>query len=149
MPTFRDSNNDFLMNAGLDAGQLESICEKLDAVFVIKMHINSPPSDFEKEIASSSRIIILRSRIDVYPLMAFADLLVTDYSSVMFEFILTRKPVVLFAFDAKSYTTTCRDFYIPFDEIAIGTRADTSGRNVWRDPDFARRSGPDKITTRM
>ena len=57
--------------------------------------------------------------------MAFADLLITDYSSVMFEFILTRKPIVLYAFDLESYMDKCRDLYFPYGEIAIGEQAKT------------------------
>jgi CDP-glycerol glycerophosphotransferase (TagB/SpsB family) len=125
LPTFRDSGEDFLMEAGLDVARIEAICEELDAVFVIKMHQNSPSSSFETKVVTARRILILRSKLDVYPLMVFADLLITDYSSVMFEFILTRKPIVLYAFDLETYVSKCRDLYLPYEELATGVQVET------------------------
>lgn len=49
-------------------------------------------------------------------LMMVADVLLTDYSSVLFEFMLMKKPVVLFAPDNKAYLKH-RGFYLDYQSI--------------------------------
>jgi CDP-ribitol ribitolphosphotransferase len=55
--------------------------------------------------------------IDV--LLACADMLVTDYSSVVFEYALMGRPMAFFAYDLDSYRDD-RDFYFDFEETAPG-----------------------------
>lgn len=49
-------------------------------------------------------------------LMVCADLLVTDYSSVFFEFLLLDKPILFFAADYASYTDA-RGYYLDYNEL--------------------------------
>lgn len=53
---------------------------------------------------------------DVQEIMAATDMLITDYSSVMWDFSLQRKPVFLFHPDADIYEQE-RGFNIPFSEM--------------------------------
>ena len=46
-----------------------------------------------------------------------ADLLITDYSSAVFDFLLFRKPVVLFAPDLQTYQQS-RGFYSPYESLS-------------------------------
>jgi CDP-glycerol glycerophosphotransferase len=48
---------------------------------------------------------------DVRELMLAADVLVTDYSSLMFDFALTGKPIVLYAYDLHRFRNEIRGFY--------------------------------------
>ncbi|UNK71050.1 CDP-glycerol glycerophosphotransferase family protein [Microbacterium sp. H1-D42] len=52
-------------------------------------------------------------------LLMATDVLVTDYSSSIFEFALLRRPVVFFVPDLEEYESA-RSFYRPFDHYAIG-----------------------------
>jgi CDP-glycerol glycerophosphotransferase (TagB/SpsB family) len=47
---------------------------------------------------------------DVSPLLATADVLITDYSSVMFDFSASGRPMVFFVADAEEYSTSTRGF---------------------------------------
>lgn len=51
---------------------------------------------------------------DMQELLAAADCLITDYSSCAFDFMLTRRPVFLFATDVKEYDVE-RGFYYPLE----------------------------------
>lgn len=51
---------------------------------------------------------------DAAPLYLAADVLVTDYSSVMFDFAITGKPMVFFAHDIDHYEGTLRGFYLDY-----------------------------------
>jgi len=57
---------------------------------------------------------------DVSELFLVADALITDYSSVMFDFSVTGKPIFFYAPDLTHYREQLRGFYLDLDEIAIG-----------------------------
>jgi CDP-glycerol glycerophosphotransferase len=57
---------------------------------------------------------------DVTELMLVADVLVTDYSSVMFDFANTGKPMVFFTYDYEDYVRDERGTYLDLPEIAPG-----------------------------
>ena len=55
--------------------------------------------------------------IHTLDLMFVSDILVTDYSSVIFEYVLLKKPIVFFCYDLEFYD---RGFYLPYDESLPG-----------------------------
>ncbi|MGX5653998.1 CDP-glycerol glycerophosphotransferase family protein [Geodermatophilus nigrescens] len=55
-----------------------------------------------------------------------ADVLVTDYSSVMFDFAVTGRPVLLYAYDLEHYRDGLRGFYEDVEELAPGPLLRTS-----------------------
>jgi CDP-glycerol glycerophosphotransferase len=57
---------------------------------------------------------------DVAELYLAADVLVTDYSSTMFDFGVTSKPILLFAEDLDDYSSRLRGFYFDLAEAAPG-----------------------------
>lgn len=71
---------------------LNSILENHDAYLIVRSHINEPLDDFKK----SKRIIFANFDLfpDVEPLYALADLLITDYSSSIFEYSLLNRPMI-------------------------------------------------------
>ncbi|MFL6139007.1 MAG: CDP-glycerol glycerophosphotransferase family protein [Frankiaceae bacterium] len=63
---------------------------------------------------------------DVSELLAVADLLVTDYSSVMFDFAVTRRPMVFFTYDYDDYVGATRGTYVDLADVAPGPLVTTS-----------------------
>lgn len=57
---------------------------------------------------------------DPRELFLVADALVTDYSSVMFDFAVTGRPIVFFAWDLAHYRDERRGFYFDFEQEAPG-----------------------------
>ena len=57
---------------------------------------------------------------DIAELYLAADVLVTDYSSAMFDFAVTGKPIVLFAYDIEDYRDCCAASTSTCEEIAPG-----------------------------
>ena len=53
---------------------------------------------------------------DIYTLIAVSDLLITDYSSVCYDFVLAGKPVIFFMPDHEEYMER-RGFYMGIDEL--------------------------------
>ena len=57
---------------------------------------------------------------DISDLYLVADVLVTDYSSVMFDFVNTGRPMLFFTHDLDAYRDELRGFYIDFEAEAPG-----------------------------
>ena len=67
---------------------------------------------------------------DVAELLLVADVLVTDYSSIMFDFANTGRPIVLFTYDLEHYRDNLRGFSFDFEATAPGPLLETSGEVV-------------------
>ena len=63
---------------------------------------------------------------DISELFLVSDLLVTDYSSVMFDFAPTGKPMLFFTYDLEQYRDDLRGFYFDFEAEAPGPLLATS-----------------------
>ncbi|SEQ79182.1 CDP-glycerol glycerophosphotransferase family protein [Microlunatus flavus] len=57
---------------------------------------------------------------DVAELYLAADVMVTDYSSTMFDFAATGKPIAFYAYDLDAYRDTLRGFYFDLEPVAPG-----------------------------
>jgi CDP-glycerol glycerophosphotransferase len=57
---------------------------------------------------------------DIADLYLAADVLITDYSSAMFDFAVTGKPMLFFAYDLERYRDEVRGFYLDLEAEAPG-----------------------------
>ena len=76
----------------------------------IKLH----PSDKSLENIDQefSNIEIIDQNQDVYTLLEKSDIVMSDYSSMVFEALYLSKPVILFCPDYDTYQKNSREFYI-------------------------------------
>ncbi|MBC6458762.1 bifunctional glycosyltransferase family 2 protein/CDP-glycerol:glycerophosphate glycerophosphotransferase [Actinomadura sp. HBU206391] len=63
---------------------------------------------------------------DVNDLFLIADVLITDYSSLMFDYANTGRPMLFFTYDLEHYRDTLRGFYIDFEKESPGPLLRTS-----------------------
>ena len=120
LPTWRDTNNDFL-SKGFDLGAVDKVLRDNRSLLVFKPHANTKIQECLGN--SLTNVKILTANTDVYPIMPYTDTLVTDYSSVLYDYLLMGgKSVVLYLFDYQEFIKE-RSFIWPFDEMVIGQRA--------------------------
>lgn len=62
-------------------------------------------------------ITIAPSDLDTYDLLAVADALITDYSSVFFDYLATRKPIIFYAYDREEYEQSRGRFYFDMESL--------------------------------
>jgi len=123
MPTFRDSEKRFF-----DVMELERFQKFLSGeniLFCVKLH---PKSKLRKEFAGVTEegfgnVLIIDADSDPYVLLKMTDVLVTDYSSVYFDFLLLDRPIVFFDYDREEYVTQSRELYFDYDEMTPGEKA--------------------------
>lgn len=57
---------------------------------------------------------------DIQELYLVSDILITDYSSTMFDFANLKRPIIFFAYDLEKYRDNLRGFYFDFEKTAPG-----------------------------
>ncbi|TQM63895.1 bifunctional glycosyltransferase/CDP-glycerol:glycerophosphate glycerophosphotransferase [Humibacillus xanthopallidus] len=87
-----------------------------DSVLLVRGHSNTPGLGD----ATASNVVDVSRYPDITELMLVADVLVTDYSSIMFDFASTRRPMLFLTPDLAEYAGSTRGFYLDFAEIAPG-----------------------------
>ncbi len=88
-----------------------------DWVVLVRMHPFVQPLSYARPQVSG--VIDVSHDREITELLMSADVLVTDYSSTIFEFALLRRPIVFFCPDLEQYTAD-RDFYYPFEDYIVG-----------------------------
>lgn len=112
MPTFRDANPNYLEEAIPNWDDLNAFCEAHGIMFYLKVHRVTPTPKI-----SYSNIKVIDSHIDIYPILSLFDKLLTDYSSIMYDYSLISKPVVLYTYDFAEYVSRSRKIYTRFYKL--------------------------------
>ncbi len=63
---------------------------------------------------------------DIRELYLIADLLITDYSSVFFDFAILKKPIIFYVYDIEEYRDKLRGFYFDLEAQAPGPLVKTT-----------------------
>lgn len=119
MPTWRDSQRELFMQS-FDLERFNAILQKQNSLLLLKPHANTYIDD--AVFANYSNVVLIESKTDVYPILPFTNVLITDYSSILYDYILMEgKDVILYLYDYEEYVKE-RDFYYPFDENVVGKK---------------------------
>ncbi|AWZ49470.1 hypothetical protein C3495_11880 [Clostridiaceae bacterium 14S0207] len=121
-PTFRDNEKEYF-NMQLD---LKLLKENLGdgSVILLKLH---PIIRHKFEIPKGLEDFIIDvSKVNINKLMIISDILITDYSSIIFEYSLLDKPIIFFAYDYEKYKNNLRNFYFGYEEFIPGKMLRTS-----------------------
>ncbi len=129
-PTFRGSEykneftKDFLRDYKFNFQKFNTFLEKNDAVLFIKYHNHDfkKISDFNK--LNQKYIFLINNYFfgDPYPVLKVTDILITDYSSIYFDFLHTLKPIIFTPFDLEDYKEE-RGFYYDYEDVTPGPKA--------------------------
>lgn len=136
-PTWRDDRTEMV-----DYVDLTSFAAELGEDHVLLVRGHSRTLRYGQDLAGD-RLIDVTSFPSMSELLLLADVLVTDYSSAMFDFAGTGKPMVFFTPDLAHYSTDLRGFY--FDLLAEAPGAVVHSRDGLRDAILAtgRKGGQD------
>ena len=140
-PTFRKGG--FGPGQALDYSR---VCKSLSARFggewVVLLRQHYFVAERHEDLAGT--LIDVSGWEDMQELILSADCQISDYSSCMWDFLLTGNPVFVYAPDLKAYTAEDRSFFIPMDcwPYAIAADMDELDHNIHKfDPaEFAARA---------
>ena len=121
LPTFRDSHRQFLSDAIPDFDRLEAALESRNAILYLKPHRHTDMGAWKQ----SERIRLWPRGVDVDASLPHLSGLITDYSSVHYDYIFhSAKGSILYMFDEDEYTSSDRLLIYPLRENTAGWRAD-------------------------
>lgn len=126
VPTHRGMGQDkFDLFSGLDVRSLHDCLARHNAVMFTKMHYyHRDPKSFGSLDSNESRIHWLSEEeaADVNPILAHTDVLITDYSSVYFDYLLLDRPILFAPFDKDRYLSRERELYEDYDTATPGPK---------------------------
>ena len=109
-PTFRDNEAD---NPKLHMN-VSKLAETLPDDYLIFLKLHPFVSRAFKENDLPDRVINVSDYQDLNELMVVSDVLITDYSSIIFDFVVLDKPMYFFADDILDFEANGRGFYLDY-----------------------------------
>ena len=121
MPTFRDWRNDADRVIPIDWKKLDALLLAHGGALFCKLH----PNDQARlpDFAGLSRVHLIPSNVDPYPVLRHTDALISDYSSIFFDYLLLDRPLVFYPYDLDDYRKYSRALYDDYDTVTPGPRA--------------------------
>jgi CDP-glycerol glycerophosphotransferase (TagB/SpsB family) len=116
IPTFRDYGGNPVKDKAVDLEALEKFIDNNACVFLVKFH----EADENKLAVNRKNLIFLPSGYDVYEILQMCDVLITDYSSIFFDFLSFNRPVVFYPYDLSEYQKSARRFYFNYTQFVPG-----------------------------
>lgn len=117
MPTWRGTlnnkdNDEYIVDL---ENKLKIISSKLNNDQVLYLNVHPYVKDYI-HLENLTNIRMFPKEYETYDFLNCADILITDYSSVFYDFANTRKKIILFVYDKDKYLRE-RGLYIDFDEL--------------------------------
>jgi CDP-glycerol glycerophosphotransferase len=131
VPTWRDDQHDasgaYRLDFRLD---LDAAGERLAAEWVLAIRGHHLMASGLPAAGTPPFCINVTDYPDISDLLIASDVLITDYSSVIFDFVPTGRPVVLFTYDLARYRDHIRGFCLDLEAEAPGPLVATSEQVV-------------------
>jgi len=113
LPTYRDSGKPFF---NVDWTALDKLMMSLEAMFFFKFH----PDDKGRFEGDFSNIVELPQDTDIYEILPHTDALISDYSSIIFDYMLLERPIVYYLPDLEEFVSSSRSLNFDPVDIAVG-----------------------------
>ena len=130
MPTHRESATSIRQATTpllpLNLEDLDTFCVQNSIIFILKLHpfIMQFQKDFDSP-KGFTNVYFHSTKGDIYPTLKYTDLLVTDYSSIFFDFLLLDRPIVYYNYDFEEYISNMDGFLYDYEENAPGIKVKT------------------------
>lgn len=115
VPTYRDTGANIAK--WVENPQIIDLFKNSNYVLVCKLH----PVDYNSiQIENSEYIHIMNNNSDINSILKYTDALITDYSSVNFDYTLLNKPILYYSPDVNDYQINCHGFYTSYQDFTVG-----------------------------
>lgn len=94
-------------------------------VIALKLHPSVTVSNIVIDESVRDKVVNISEYKDANDILTITDLLITDYSSIIFDYSLLSKPMMFYAYDLDEYRVD-RDFYYDYEDFVPGPIAKTN-----------------------
>lgn len=115
-PTFRDREEENPRLIEL----IRKLSQELTDEYYLGLRLHPYIANSFREEQMDERVIQLSFEKDLNTLLLASDLLVTDYSSIIFEYSLLKRPMIFLAYDYKDFSDIGRGFYYNYESFVPG-----------------------------
>jgi len=119
-PTWRDNGENFIKKSSINFNKLNEFLAKNNALFFIKLH-HLTKIDHKTRYKN---ILFVDRQSDSNKWLKMADCLITDYSSIYFDYLYLSKPILFFNFDYDDYINN-RELYFDDKDYTPGEKCST------------------------
>lgn len=117
LPTFRSNNRLFDIKSLLVNKEFNDYLLNNNVIIVQKKHF---ADNSENNDAISNFIYNVDEQITTQELLCASDILITDYSSCFFDFLLLNRPIIHFLYDYDNYINNDRGLYYSKEDVCCG-----------------------------
>lgn len=112
----------------MDTSGVPEFLENQQAVLYIKLHYYNLQQ--HNHAIQSKRIVLLQEHEvpDINYLLPWIDILITDYSSVFYDYLLLERPIIFTPYDLSKYLTHDRELYGGYEQLTPGPKCSS-----WRE----------------
>ncbi|NLW33800.1 MAG: hypothetical protein GXY77_20315 [Fibrobacter sp.] len=145
-PTYRNSSGKYKRNdSGWNINRFKKACitkkfvnflEKENYLFIIKLHpfekntLNVNTSNDIKNILEIKSDYLLKNNTDLYELLKYTDLLITDYSSIFIDYMILNRPIIYLIEDYDEYTKSRTFLLNKFEQFSPGHIIKTASKLI-------------------
>lgn len=118
LPTFRnEAASPMGLENSMEVKKVVDMCLRTKSVLFYKGHF----ADIRNMNIPSDAIVQVDKDLDVYALIKYCDILITDYSSICLDVLLqTSMPIILYAYDLEYYRNLDRGFELNYEALYVG-----------------------------
>lgn len=124
-PTWRDNAMNTITTNGYEQLEVTRLLDGLGANSRLLLRGHANTLGFGRRVMDD-RVLDVSGHSDLGQLFAASDLLITDYSSIFFDYAVSGKPILGFAPDLESYSSTLRGMYFGYSDVFPGQIARTN-----------------------
>ena len=121
MPTLRGapgSEFELLRTSGFDFGRADEALQSAGWHLSVKLHpVQALSPEDRRSLDRAEHMDALPSEMDLYSRVGTFDALITDFSGVYFDFLITGKPIVMAPFEIERYLERDRELYYEYEDI--------------------------------
>lgn len=115
-PTFRDNGEENIRLLKL----ITELSKELPGEYYLGLRLHPFIADSYSKERLDARICQFSFEKDLNALLMASDILITDYSSIIFEYCVTKRPMIFFAYDYREFLHTGRGYYCDYESFVPG-----------------------------
>jgi CDP-ribitol ribitolphosphotransferase len=115
-PTFRDNEEENPKLIEL----ITELSNELSQEYYLGLRLHPFIAETYRQEQLGDRICQFSFEKDLNALLMASDILITDYSSIIFEYCITKRPMIFYAYDFNEFSDVGRGYYYDYEDFVPG-----------------------------